>query len=68
MKKGKKPALSNEPQSEMMTVYEVAEYLHCHSITVYRLIHQKVLPGFRLSRGNDCGVSAPKSIGGPQHV
>jgi excisionase family DNA binding protein len=55
MKKGKpkKPALSDEPQSEMMTVYEVAEYLHCHSITVYRLIHQKVLPGFRLSRGGD---------------
>ena len=55
MKRGKrkKTALSDEPQSEMMTVYEVAQYLHCHSITVYRLIRQKVLPGFRLNRGGD---------------
>jgi excisionase family DNA binding protein len=55
MKKGKrkKPALSDEPQSEMMTVYEVAQYLHCHYISVYRLIRQKAFPGFRLNRGGD---------------
>ena len=50
MKKGKrkKPVLSDEVQSEMMTVREVAQYLHCHFFTVYRLIRQNALPGFRL--------------------
>ena len=46
----KKPAvLSDELQSEMMTVREVAQYLNCHFFTVYRLIHQNALPGFRLA-------------------
>jgi excisionase family DNA binding protein len=51
----KKPAavLSDELQSEMMTTREVAEYLNCHFFTVYRLIHQNALPGFRLGGGRD---------------
>ena len=55
MKKGKrkKPVLSDELQSETMTAREVAEYLHCHYFTVYRLIYQNALPGFRLGGGGD---------------
>ena len=50
MKKGKRKetVLSDELQSETMTVREVAQYLNCHFFTVYRLIHQNALPGFRL--------------------
>jgi excisionase family DNA binding protein len=46
----KKPAvLSDELRSEMMTVREVASYLHCrHYFNVYWLVHQGALPGFRL--------------------
>jgi excisionase family DNA binding protein len=34
--------------SEIMTVRQVAEYLHCTPTTVYRLIKTAGLPGFRL--------------------
>jgi excisionase family DNA binding protein len=55
MKKGKrkKTVLSDELQSETMTVREVARYLNCHFFTVYRLIHQNALPGFRLGGARD---------------
>jgi excisionase family DNA binding protein len=55
MKKGKrkKPVLSDEVQSEMMTAHEVARYLNCHFFTVYRLIRQNALPGFRLGSVGD---------------
>ena len=40
---------SDELRSEMMTVREVASYLHCrHYFNVYWLVHQGALPGFRL--------------------
>jgi excisionase family DNA binding protein len=55
MKKGKrkKTVLSDELQSETMTVREVAQYLNCHFFTVYRLIRQSALPGFRLGGARD---------------
>jgi excisionase family DNA binding protein len=31
-----------------MTVQDLAEYLHCHYSTVYRLIRQREIPGFEL--------------------
>jgi excisionase family DNA binding protein len=34
-------------ESEIMTIHEVADYLHCHFITVYRLI-KAGLPAFRI--------------------
>jgi excisionase family DNA binding protein len=33
---------------EFMTVFEVADYLHCHPTTVYRLVHTGGLPFLRL--------------------
>jgi len=38
--------------SDVMTVKQVAEYLHCHYSTVYRLVEQRKLPGFRLGGGS----------------
>ena len=32
--------------SEIMTVPQVAEYLHCHPSTIYRLVRQQQIPGF----------------------
>ncbi len=34
--------------SPIMTVKELAEYLHCHLSTVYRLIHQREIPVFKI--------------------
>ena len=34
--------------SDIMTLREVADYLHCHFITVYRLIKTEGLRAFRL--------------------
>jgi len=34
--------------SELMTLHQVADYLHCHYITAYRLIHRGELPAFRV--------------------
>ena len=33
---------------EIMTLKEVADYLRCHTSTVYRLIHTRQIPTFRL--------------------
>ena len=36
--------------SEMMTVHEVSEYLHCHPSTIYRLLTTGRLPAWHLGR------------------
>jgi excisionase family DNA binding protein len=39
----------NQPASErLLTVDEVAEYLNVDKFTVYRLLRQKRLPGFKV--------------------
>lgn len=43
--------MSNEkrPQrTQIMTLKEVAKYLGVHSMTVYRLLKEKKLPGFKV--------------------
>ncbi len=32
----------------MLTLKDLAEYLHCHTSTVYRLVKQGKIPGFAL--------------------
>src|SRR5271167_3643626 len=39
---------SGAPDSDVMTVKEAADYLHCHYMTVYKLIRTVELPAFRL--------------------
>jgi excisionase family DNA binding protein len=39
---------SGAPDSDVMTLKEVADYLHCHFMTVYKLIRTVELPAFRL--------------------
>jgi excisionase family DNA binding protein len=39
----------NQPASErLLTLDEVAEYLNMHNSTVYKLLRQKKLPGFKV--------------------
>lgn len=38
-------------QDKYITVDELAEYLHVHRTTIYRLLRRRKLPGFRI--GND---------------
>jgi excisionase family DNA binding protein len=38
------------PESDVMTVGEVAGYLNCHYSTIYRLLGNAALPAFRLGR------------------
>jgi excisionase family DNA binding protein len=35
----------------MMTLQQVTEYLNCHATTVYRLLRQREIPGFKFGRG-----------------
>ncbi len=40
---------SRKPQrTQIMTLKEVAKYLGVHSMTVYRLLKEKKLPGFKV--------------------
>ena len=40
---------SKRPQrTQIMTLKEVAKYLGVHSMTVYRLLKEKKLPGFKV--------------------
>ena len=40
---------SKKPQrTQIMTLKEVAKYLGVHSMTVYRLLKEKKLPGFKV--------------------
>jgi excisionase family DNA binding protein len=50
MKRGKKPkSVATAPiSSDIMTAQEVADYLHCHYYTVYRMVRRGTLPVFRL--------------------
>jgi excisionase family DNA binding protein len=49
MKRGKKPkSVTGAPASDVMTAQEVADYLHCHYYTVYRMVRRGALPVFRL--------------------
>jgi len=35
-------------EDKVMTVVEVAEYLHVHPSTIYRLLRKKEIPAFRV--------------------
>lgn len=41
-------AMSSDMSSEIMTLREVAEYLACHPVTIYRLAQSREIPAFRL--------------------
>ena len=43
--------LSPGAESKVMTLQEVADYLHCHYATVYKLAREGEIPGFRLTLG-----------------
>lgn len=36
------------PDSDIMTLRELAEYLHCHPSTLYRSLRSEKIPCFRL--------------------
>jgi excisionase family DNA binding protein len=36
---------------EILTVSTLAEYLHCHPGTIYRMLRDKSIPGFKLGGG-----------------
>jgi excisionase family DNA binding protein len=40
--------MNKRPQPEVMTVPEVAQYLHCHPSTIYRLLKRGELPAFKV--------------------
>jgi excisionase family DNA binding protein len=42
--------VTSAPASDVMTMQEVADYLHCHYSTVYRLVRRGELPVFQLRR------------------
>jgi len=48
VKKRAEGARSSSPASEILTLKQVAEYLHCHTSTVYRLVKLGGVPYFRL--------------------
>ena len=51
MKRGTKepgPKSAGGPVSDVMTLQQVADYLHCHYTTIYRLLRKRAIPGFRL--------------------
>ena len=41
-------ALSPGAESDVMTIRDLAEYLHCHYNTAFRLARQGAIPSFRL--------------------
>jgi excisionase family DNA binding protein len=36
---------------EILTVKDIAKYLHCHQTTIYRLANRGQIPAFRLGGG-----------------
>jgi excisionase family DNA binding protein len=40
--------VSMKDQDKVMTVVEVAEYLHVHPSTIYRLLRRQEIPAFRV--------------------
>lgn len=54
MKRGTKeagPKSAGGPVSDVMTLPQVADYLHCHYSTIYRLVRQRAIPAFRIGGG-----------------
>jgi excisionase family DNA binding protein len=43
--------LNREMTKEIVTVKDLAKYLHCHQSTIYRLVKRGEIPGFRLGGG-----------------
>jgi len=43
--------LNKEMTREIVTVKDLAKYLHCHQSTIYRLVKRGEIPGFRLGGG-----------------
>ena len=43
--------MNSAERSEIMTADQVAEYLHCHMITVYRMAWRRQIPAFQLGSG-----------------
>ena len=41
--------MENKEQLEVMTVKEVAEYLHCSQSTIRKLLKKKQIPSFRIA-------------------
>jgi excisionase family DNA binding protein len=37
-----------EFQPEIMNVSSLADYLHCHTTTIYRLLKERKIPAFRV--------------------
>jgi excisionase family DNA binding protein len=50
MKRTSAPA-KPAPAEEIMTVGSLARYLHCHQVTIYRLVKERKIPAFKLSGG-----------------
>jgi excisionase family DNA binding protein len=36
--------------NQVLTVRQLADYLHCHTSTIYRLLRENGLPGFKLGK------------------
>lgn len=39
-----------ELTNQVLTVRQLADYLHCHTSTIYRLLRENGLPGFKLGK------------------
>ena len=48
MPEDKEKDLRRPQRTQIMTLKEVAKYLGVHSMTVYRLLKEKKLPGFKV--------------------
>jgi len=51
-----------QTSAELMTLIEVADYLRCHSTTIYRLVRKGEFPAFRV--GSDYRFLKKKSMRG----
>jgi excisionase family DNA binding protein len=47
-RRGKAESEPSYGGSEIMTIFGVADYLHCHQGTIYRLLAKRAIPAFRL--------------------
>jgi len=43
--------LNREMTTQILTVRDLSNYLHCHQSTIYRLANRGEIPGFRLGGG-----------------
>jgi len=51
-----------EFQPEIMTVSSLADYLHCHTSTIYRLLKERRIPAFKV--GSDWRPRRTRSVPG----